>query len=179
MTVPTETAEELERDDLMAVYMGQWKSLRAILKQNIGSGEVADDAMQETWLRLHKIKQPSAPVRDRQAYILRLAANIAIDLVRREKRHTARCVSDEALLRAIADTCPSPETLAIDRDHLRQLAEALSQLPATHCAALLMSRCDGLTHRDIAAALKVSERAVAKYLFNALRHCRDHFRRLG
>jgi RNA polymerase sigma-70 factor (ECF subfamily) len=39
-----------------------------------------------------------------------------------------------------------------------------------------MNRCDGLTHREIAARLGVSESMVARYLVQALRHCRDHFR---
>src|SRR5690606_34704371 len=129
------------------------------------------------WLRLARLHPPATAIQDRQAYILRLAVNVAIDLIRKERRHHARCVSDEALLTAIADTSPTPETFAVDRDQLRQLAAALAELPAKCCAALLMSRCDGFTHAEIARRLAVSERTVAKYLVNALRHCRDHFGR--
>jgi RNA polymerase sigma factor (sigma-70 family) len=163
-------------ESLMAVYLRQWSQLRTLLKRNVGSHELADDAMQETWLRLARMEAQPAGVQDRQAYILRLALNVAIDLIRRERRHTSRCVSDEALLQTIADACPSPEVFTVDRDQLRQLAAALTKLPAKPCAALLMSRCDGLTHAEIARKLNVSERAVAKYLVTALRHCRDHFR---
>lgn len=178
-TTTVNVCNELAENDLMAVYLSQWKTLRTRLKNNVGCRDLADDALQETWLRLSKMEPPAIGIQDRQAYILRLAANIAIDLIRKEKRHSSRCVSDEILLQAAADTYPSPEVLAIDRDELRQLAAALSQLPAKQCAALLMSRCDGLTHREIAARLQVSESAVGKYLFNALRRCRDHFRRIG
>jgi RNA polymerase sigma-70 factor (ECF subfamily) len=180
MTVTTtSTPDNLATDDLKAAYLRHWKRLRSALKKNVGSNELADDAMQETWLRLASMRQPTAPIQDRQAYILRLAANIAIDLIRKENRHSTRCVSDEALLLAIADGYPSPEIIAMDRDQLRQLAAALAQLPPKTCAALLMSRCDGLTHAEIAAKLKISERAVANYLVAAMRHCRDHFRKLA
>ncbi|MGE0627689.1 MAG: RNA polymerase sigma factor [Hyphomicrobiaceae bacterium] len=175
----SDVSGEQAPDDLMALYLRQWAQFRSLLKKNVGSHELAEDAMQETWLRLSRMEMPPDGIKDRQAYILRLAVNIAIDMVRKERRHASRCVSDDALLQTIADTYPSPETFAVDRDQLRQLAAALMMLPAKSSTALLMSRCDGLTYAEIAARLKVSERAVAKYLVTALRHCRDHFRRLG
>ena len=149
------------REDLIAVYLRQWKVLRGLLRRQTGSHELAEDALQETWIRLAGMKQCPGPIHDRQAFILRVAGNIAIDLTRRERRHGGRCISDEAILGAIEDSYPSP---------------ALALLPAKPRAALLMNRCDGLSHREIAGRLKVSESMVARYLAQALRHCRDHFR---
>lgn len=166
-------------DDLSAFYLRHWKVLRSLLRKRTGSLELAEDALQETWLRLANMASPETAIRDRQAFILRLAGNIAIDLVRRERRHTSRSISDDAVLETIADGTPSPEAYVIDRDQLRQLALALAQLPAKPRDALLLSRCDGLSHADIASKLKVSESMVAKYLVQALCHCRDHFRRIG
>ena len=164
------------REDLIAVYLRQWKVLRGLLRRQTGSHELAEDALQETWIRLAGMKQCPGPIHDRQAFILRVAGNIAIDLTRRERRHGGRCISDEAILGAIEDSYPSPETFAIDRDRLRFLVAALALLPAKPRAALLMNRCDGLSHREIAGRLKVSESMVARYLAQALRHYRDHFR---
>lgn len=164
------------QNELIATYLRQWKLLRSLLKRQTGSRELAEDALQETWLRLARMTGPVDAIKDRQAFILRVAGNIAIDLARREKRHSSRCISDDVVLDAIADACPSPETVAIDRDRLRALVKALAQLPAKPRSALLMSRCDGLTHARIAARLKVSESMVARYLVQALRHCRDHLR---
>ncbi|SFT59769.1 RNA polymerase sigma-70 factor, ECF subfamily [Mesorhizobium sp. YR577] len=166
-------------DDLISVYLRQWKSLRNFLSRRTGSRDLADDAMQETWLRLSAMKDGTAAVHDRQAFILRVAGNIAIDLQRKERRHTARSISDEGLLLAIPDSYPSPEVFAVDRDQLRQLVLALSTLAPNPRNALLMSRCDGLPHAEIAIRLGVSESMVAKYLAQALRCCRDHFRQAG
>lgn len=163
-------------NDLMSVYLRHWKVLRSLLKKHVGSHQLAEDALQETWLRLAGMKSEPEAVRDRQAFILRIAGNIAIDLARRERRHNSRCISDETMLKSIADSYPSPEAFAIDRDQLRFLALALAELPAKTRTALLLSRCDGLSHREIGERLGVSESMVAKYLAQALRHCRDHFR---
>jgi RNA polymerase sigma-70 factor (ECF subfamily) len=161
------------RDDLISVYLRQWQALLMILRRRTGSQELSEEALQETWLRLTRF-EGSAPIEDKQAFILRVAGNIAIDLVRKERRHSSRCLSDEMLMTAIADEYPSPEAFAIDRDELRRLA--LAELPAKPRAALLMNRCDGLSHREIAGKLQVSESMVAKHLARALRHCRDRFR---
>jgi RNA polymerase sigma factor (sigma-70 family) len=162
----------------MSVYVRQWTTLRTWLKKRTGSHELAEDALQETWLRLASLQGEPPAIRDRQAFILRVAGNIAIDLLRREQRHGSRCISDEAVMEAVADNCPSPETFAIDRDQLRCLIRALAQLAEKPRAALMLNRCEGLTHSQIAERLKVSESMVARYLAQALRHCRDHFHHL-
>jgi RNA polymerase sigma-70 factor (ECF subfamily) len=170
-TTPAEVS-----DDLLSVYLRQLNTLRSALKKRTGSHELAEDALQETWLRLASIQAKPVEIRDRQAFILRIAGNIAIDLLRKEQRHSSRCTSDDAVLDALVDSYPSPETFAIDRDRLRQLVLALARLPAKPRAALLLNRCDGLSHAGIADRLGVSESMVARYLAQALRHCRDHFR---
>lgn len=166
------------RDDLITAYFRHWATLRTALRRRTGSPELADDALQETWLRLAALDAAPERVRDSRAFVLRVAGNIAIDLVRRENRHASRCISDEVLMRSIADGRPSPEIHAIDRDQLRCLVRALAELPPGPRAALLLSRCDGLPYADIALRLKVSESMIAKYLARALRHCRDHLRAL-
>ncbi|NEI73948.1 sigma-70 family RNA polymerase sigma factor [Rhizobium lusitanum] len=165
-------------DDLQTIYLRQWHTLRSHLRRRTGSIEVAEDALQETWLRVAGLSNPPI-VRDKRAFLLRIAGNIAIDIIRRERRHQSRCTADENILAAIEDLAPSPEKIAIDRDHLRALVSALMELPEKARTALLMSRCDGLSHREIAARLKVSESMVAKYLAQSLRHCRYAFRALG
>ncbi len=172
----TSTTLSEARDGLMTVYLSQWKALRALLRKRTGSHELAEDALQETWIRLDGMNTRTPAIRDGKAFVLRMAANIAIDLIRKERRHSTRCISDEALLQALADTYPSPERFAVDRDQLRYLALGLAKLAEKPRAALILNRCDGLTHREIAARLKVSESMVARYLVQALRHCRDHLR---
>jgi RNA polymerase sigma-70 factor (ECF subfamily) len=110
--------------ELISLYLRQWSVLRSRLKRQTGSHELAEDALQETWLRLSRMKGGPIDIRDQHAFILRVASNIAIDLARRENRHGGRCISDEAVLAAIEDACPSPERVVIDRDQLRLLVLA-------------------------------------------------------
>lgn len=163
------------RSDLMLAYMRQWQELRRHLSRRVGSRDLAEEALQETWLRLVGMGDLPGGVRDSHAFLLRIAGNIAIDLLRRERR-ASRWISEEAVLCEIADQAPSPEAYALHRDELRALVRALAELAPRPRAALLMNRCDGLTHAQIALRLKVSDSMVAKYLGQALRHCRDRLR---
>jgi len=165
-------------DDLMEVYFRQFKWLRNALKRRVNSHELTEDALQETWVRLAGLKGRSQEIRDHRAFILRIAGNIAIDMLRREQRHSSVCIVDDRILEAIADTCPSPEVFALDRDNLRQFAIALMGLPDNVRTALLLVKCDGMPYRTVAKHLAVSETMVSRYLVQALRHCRDHFRNL-
>ncbi len=165
--------------DLMLTYMHQWRVLRGHLSRRVGSRDLAEEALQETWVRLATMAEQPVSIQDKHAYLLRLAGNIAIDLLRREQRHSTRCLSDESVLREIADQTPSPEAYALHRDELRALVRALMALPAKPRTALLLNRCDGLSHADIAIRLGVSQSMVAKYLAQALRHCRDSLRVLN
>lgn len=163
--------------DLLSVYLSQLKKLRFALKRRTGCIDLTEDALQETWIRLSGMNNAPVNIRDSQAFILRVAGNIAIDLLRRERRHTSRCISDDEQMLSIADTSPSPETCVIDRQQLYRLANALMQLPENPRAALLLSRCEGCSYAQIASKLGVSQSMVAKYLAQALRHCRDALRK--
>lgn len=162
--------------DLLSVYLSQLKRLRFALKRRTGCIDLTEDALQETWIRLSGMKNAPVSIRDSRAFILRVAGNIAVDLLRRERRHSSRCISDYEQMLSVADTSPSPETRVIDRQQLYRLADALMQLPEKPRAALLLSRYDGLSYAQIAAELGVSQSMVAKYLAQALRHCRDALR---
>lgn len=157
---------------LIVAFQQHYRDLLRFLARRTGDAERAADIAQETYIRLNTIASEAGWVQNHKAYIYRIAGNLAIDAVRRETRE-ARWLVSEAPDDLIADPTPSPERVVIDRDRLRLLEEALEALPTKARLALLMFRVDGLSHRQIAERLGVSESMVAKYIAHALRHCRD------
>ena len=115
---------------------------------------------------------------DQQAYLLRIAANIATDIARKERRLNAPLIRDDLTLSFIADQTAPVEKRLIDREQLHHLTRALLQLPTRPRRALLLNRLDGLTYAQIAAKLGVSENMIGRYLLQALRHCRAHLQAL-
>lgn len=164
------------KSPLSEFYLSHWHALRSSLAGRLGSRDLADEAMQETWIRLEALRASPPRVANPKAYLLSIAGNIAIDLIRREKRHGDRAASADIDVDTLIDEAPSVEDALLARDELKQLVKALLKLSDKARRVLLMNRCLDMSHRDIAASLGISESMVAKYMAQALRHCRDYFR---
>lgn len=158
---------------LLASFRDNYRELlRFLTRRTGGDVERAADLAQDTYLKLAALGPDSGGIHNPRAYVYRVAGNLAIDTLRRD----GRIANDLALLEAadiVADPTPSQETRAIARQRLRMLEAALDELPAKPRLALLLNRVEGRTFAEIARRLGVSESMVAKYIAQALRHCRD------
>ncbi|MBY5973022.1 sigma-70 family RNA polymerase sigma factor [Ferrimonas balearica] len=161
---------------LLGTYMRDRHVLRIKLAGRFGSHDLADEAMQETWLKLDRSRAPRDEIVNPHAYVLTIAGNIATDLLRRERRRSEGHLRDDAQLEKLIDSTPIAEEALIARDELRMLVRALLDLSPKARMVLLMNRCLNKTHRQIAAELGISESMVGKYMGQALRHCRNYRR---
>jgi len=160
---------------LVERFLALYDELARHLQRRTGSRERAEDVMQDTYMRLldADARNEDARIQDGRAFIYRVASNLAIDAVRREQR-TQGYGEPEA---SLPDPGPGPQQHAVGNEQLRRLDRALRQLPPNSRLALLMFRVDGLTHAQIARRLGVSESMVAKYIGQALRHCRSQLQK--
>lgn len=162
---------------LIASFQAHYDDLLRYLTRRTGDVERAADVAQDTYIRLSAIEPDAVMIENERAYIYRVAGNLAIDAMRRDGSQ-AGWMTGHAPDESVPDPAPSPERVAIGRDRLRWFEEALDELPPKARLALLMFRVDGLSHKEIAARLGVSDSMVAKYIGQALRHCRDRLWRL-
>lgn len=153
---------------LIDSFIGLYDELVRNLGRRTGDAARAEDAVQDTYLRLLDV-EPAQEIRDRRAFVYRVAGNLAIDAARRD----LRVGGDGEPPPSIPDPAPGPEQRALAQERLRQLDGALRELPPNARLALLLFRVDGLSHAQIARRLAVSESMVAKYIGQAMRHCRD------
>ncbi|SAI65813.1 ECF family sigma factor [Bordetella ansorpii] len=159
------------RTTLRLRLAARYAELRARLERMVGSRDAAAEALQETWLRLGGGAQTGGPVHNPDAYLLRMAANIATDAFRRD----SMLVSDserEALLH-IADEVADPARIVTARRDLAALEAALAELPPRRRAILAAARVDGLLNSEIAERFEVSVATVKKELQQAMKHCRE------
>ena len=71
---------------LRDLFLAGYHDLRRRLTRRLGSADLANDALQETWLRLDARPGDAAAISRPQDYILRVALNIASDQKRSERR---------------------------------------------------------------------------------------------
>jgi RNA polymerase sigma-70 factor (ECF subfamily) len=156
------------RDALRRFFVLGYDDLRSRLIRRLGSAELASEALHETWLRIERAA-PVGPVHSPKGYLLRVAINVALKRWGAEKRFVT--LSDAKTAIGIADDAPDPERAALARSEMEVLARALSELTPRRRDILLASRLEGVTLRDIAARLDISQRLVEIELKHALAHC--------
>ena len=145
--------------------------LHRFLMRRLGNSQDAADLAQDVYVRFLQLPHAEL-VRNPQAYLYRIAANLVYEYRLRAGRGPIFC--DPASLEQLADqSAPIWETgLERGLSTSQQLDRALQQLPAMYRAVVLLQKRDGLSYTEIAEQLGLSVHTVQKYLFRALAACR-------
>jgi len=146
-------------------------ALRAWLASKRRLGVDVDDVIQETYTAL-AAKKTVEDIEHPRAYIFRIAHMLVVRHVRRARIVSIQVNED---LEWTGDA-PSPEQTLIDRDVLRQVADAISDMPGQARTAFVLRRVHGLSQREIAKRMSLSENTVEKHIGRGLRFLLDRFR---
>ena len=170
---------------LAQVVETYYDELRHFIRKRTNSSILAEDVIQETWIRARntQVAFPDNP----RAYVYRMAGNLAIDLIRKqaswEKIHEAidetATDSGKTALSHQASTDPAPHEIVTSPQELAALDTALAELPSRCRQVFLLYRGQGLSMREVALHLSISEKTVEKHIAQAMMHCRDRLRKAG
>jgi RNA polymerase sigma-70 factor (ECF subfamily) len=160
---------------LMALVVARdQRALRALMDRHMGraiglairvaGNAEADDIAQEAFLRVWSRASSFDPQTGRfTTWLYRIVLNLAID-ARRRPRHGS---VDEALEVPWDGRGPAEELLAAEQQ--RSLARAMAALPERQRAAIALFHMEGLSGREAAQAMDVSEKAFESLLTRARR----------
>lgn len=142
--------------DLHKLFVRHARDIAAALRRRGLTEETAADLTQDTFVRvLDSPPGKAASAHNPAAYLFRVARNLGVDHIRRERILTRVDLSPEDLA-AIADASPSPERIVYDRQRLGLTRAALAELPQRTRAAFEMHRIDEMTIAEVAAELDLS-----------------------
>lgn len=159
-------AEAATTIDVGGLYADHGHWLRGWLRGRTRCGDRAADLTQDTFCRLLEISSTDAP-RDPRAYLATIARRLLIDDIRR--RDVERAYLDARAREDLVDNL-TPERIAEATALLASVLRLLSSLPDKVRHAFLLRRLDGLTHGQIAQALRISERTVKRHIAQAYAH---------
>jgi RNA polymerase sigma factor (sigma-70 family) len=153
------------RDCLVANY----DRLHRRLMRHLNCSDQATDCLHDAWLRLNEMTLSSV-VHNPEAYVYRVACNIAMDHLRRNRswQYTGDA---EAALEHVADHAPGPDVIAEARSNLEAVDRAIRRLPRRHQAVLMALRFDELTRQEVAIRHGISLRSVDTVMRQALDYC--------
>ncbi|TYP89232.1 MULTISPECIES: RNA polymerase factor sigma-70 [Nitrosomonas] len=144
--------------------------LRAAYKI-LGDWERSDDVVQDAYIKITEMAA-AQKVRQPLAYLFQIVRNLAIDHYRRDVFESELFGTDEEGLQVPALT-GTPETHAINRQHLELIAEALAKLPERTKRVFELYRIHGYTHRMIADELGISTSLANILIHEAMNHCKN------
>lgn len=159
-----------EKLSLVASFQKHYDDLLRFLIWRTGDADHAADVAQDTYCRIATLPEATKPVHNVRAYLLRIAHNLSIDRMRRDKWMIPSETIKEEIL-TLPDTARLPDEALLAKQRLLLLDQALQDLPPKPREALLLYRVSGLSQAEIAVRLGVSESMVTKYVAQALVHC--------
>jgi RNA polymerase sigma-70 factor (ECF subfamily) len=163
--------EALVREHSRLVYRIAYAVLR--------SHHDAEDATQETFMRVLRYNSKLAAVEDRKTWLARIAWRVAVD--RSRQRGRIREIPLEDPEKPLAEVASSDAT-ADQTVHGAQLSVALermiSALPEKLRAPLILSTIEEMSPREVAGTLCINEAAVRSRVFRARQILRDKLEQL-
>lgn len=171
-------------DLLSSVADGDEEAFRQIVERHqerlvslcfrlLGDREEALDAAQEVFLKLYL---NAGGLRRRGAvftWLYRVASNYCLNRLRRRRIVRFLPLSGSV---SEAHALPEPQQLAIGpegevvaREHWRATRARIDRLPDSQRLVLVLAKFEGLSYRQIAEVLNISEGAVESRLFRAMR----------
>jgi RNA polymerase sigma-70 factor (ECF subfamily) len=142
--------------------------LKGFLRKVLPGGEDEESVLQEIYLKLWTTRIFIQPDKNFEAYFFSIARNLVIDVMRK-RLHRQKYLED--LYRQLKenqknglDTCAAVEYSELER----KIFSLMQQLPEKRREIFRLNRIEGLTYREIALKLNISENTVDSQIRKAL-----------
>jgi RNA polymerase sigma-70 factor (ECF subfamily) len=140
-------------------------ALMQFLQHNWRNKSDIADLRQDIYVQVYEAALKGLP-ESPKAFVFTIARHLLIRRMRREQIVPFEAVSDFDALGAAIET-PGPENGVIARDELRRLQGAVDRLPPRAREAFVMQQVEGLSRRENASRMGVSEKTVKTHLRDA------------
>jgi RNA polymerase sigma-70 factor (ECF subfamily) len=156
MSAAPQRAEELFTEHSRRIYV-------YCLRQ-LGSPEEAEDAVQATYLNACRSLLSGFEPDVAQAWLFKVAHNVCLTKQRSAWRR--RRIERPEDIQEMEEFIPSPHECG---DELLGIGEALAALPEQQQRAILLREWQGLSYREVAAEMGITQAAVETLIFRARR----------
>ncbi|AXT60467.1 RNA polymerase sigma-70 factor [Aquimarina sp. AD10] len=141
------------------------KLLRNYVYYKFGDLQQAEDIVQDAFIKLwHNCSK--VPLDKAKSYVYTIATNLGISDTRHQK---VRFKYKDYITQRKSDVNnESPEFIALEKEYMETLKNAIAELPERQREVFLLSRIDKKTYREIAELSNVSVKAIEKLMHKAL-----------
>lgn len=147
------------------LYVEHQSWLQHWLRKKLGCDELTKDVIQATFVRLLGRREFVANIVEPKAYLSTIADGLVKD-------HWRRHAIEQAYLSSLATMPehyhPSEEQTVVAIELILRIDTLLQTLTDNVRQTFIWSQLEGMTYRDIASRLSVSERTIKKYMAEAM-----------
>src|SRR5579862_419074 len=143
------------------------RELRGWLRQRLGrlSGYEIDDVVQEAYARIWQADLSA--VHNARAYLYATVRHLLSEYLRRSRIVPIELLGEIEGLNLISDE-PGPDRLIAAHQELERLLAIVARLPARCRRAFELRKFQGLSHREVAQHMGLSEKTIENHLTRAL-----------
>ena len=171
-------------EELVKRYAGE---LYDYLKRYSGDGELADDALQGTWLQLHLKCDTFQEGRTLRPWLYTIAVHQVIDAMRSQRRHRMLSIDQDRGAQAterarLSDCLPSSLEFSADtverQEAAMRIRQAVTRLPAHQRELVRLIFFDGFKYHEAAAELAIPEGTAKSRMHAAFKQLQPDLRSL-
>jgi RNA polymerase sigma factor (sigma-70 family) len=146
------------------LYERHAAKIQSYCQHQLGSREEAEDAVQTTFMNAFRALGRGVVPEAESAWLFKIAENVCLS--RRRSTWRRGRIESPSDFDVIEEIVPGPNR---QRDELIGIEDALASMPEQQRRAILLREWQGLSYREIAAELEVSQSAVETLIFRARR----------
>ena len=133
----------------------------------------SEEIVQEVFLKVWIKRQSINPEKDFQAYLFSIAKNLVLDQLKSAVNQRLYFADDLFQKDMLIDEEPDNDRMI---EHEDQLLKLLEQIPERRREIFRLNKFQGLSYKQIAKQLNISENTVDSQIRNALEYLRKEFK---
>lgn len=159
-----------DEEAFVQLYRTHRDRIVAFTTRMLGSTAMGEEAAQDVFLKLYGARERYQPSARFLTYLYRIATRHCLNL---KDRHSYRKTQSGLDSEREKSAHPRPDDETRREELRRSLRHALAKLPDKQRAALVLVHYEGLSYREAAESLKVSESALKSLIHRARRQATE------
>lgn len=149
------------------LYQAHYRQVRGLCRQFLGSAERAEDAAQEAFMRAYGAFDRYNPNQSFAAWIMSIARNYCLDLVRRRRTETALFGNEAEEAAAVAAPGVDGLGAVLTTERASAVNDAVAKLPERYRVPLALAYYADADYDEIATTLGITRTHVGVLLCRA------------
>jgi RNA polymerase sigma-70 factor (ECF subfamily) len=159
-----------DSDVFASIYISHGERMKSIAYQHLGNVSDAEDALQETFLKVHRAAASYNGEAAFTTWLYRILINTCYDMLRRRSRRIKETPIDDLIAGGRA-------TNAVDDVKRMALRKLLNELPEQRRTVFALFEIEGLSHAEIADILDITEGNSKWILFSTKKQLQEQWKK--